>query len=191
MLPSDHVNVNFRNYMDNFTDIDDGLYIEDEELLSIVFNIISKNVVLRSILNMVDDRLGKKAKVSRFVYPRKTTKELWNTVWGKRITGCRDDISTGGVNPYSRVLAEFKADFRVPFTLFEEMVVECKEAHISTTGYKRQFNMGRRLVHNDFYFCFSETSCFFLTMMLFYFFATIFLLCYAICSYKWQETESN
>ena len=72
-LPSDNVNVNFRNYMDNFTDIDDGLYVEDEELLSIVFNIISKDVVLRSILNMVDDRLGKKAKLSRFVYPRKTT----------------------------------------------------------------------------------------------------------------------
>jgi hypothetical protein len=50
--------------MDNFTDIDDGLYVEDEELLSIVFNIISKDVVLRSILNMVDDRLGKKAKVN-------------------------------------------------------------------------------------------------------------------------------
>ena len=42
------MNVNFRNFIDNFTDIDDGLYVEDEELLSIVFNIISKGVVLRS-----------------------------------------------------------------------------------------------------------------------------------------------
>ena len=90
VLPSDRLNANFRNYMDNFTDIDDGLYVEDDELLSIVFNIISKDVVLRSIIfNMVD---GKKAKVARFVYPRKTREELWNTVWGKRITGCRDDI---------------------------------------------------------------------------------------------------
>ena len=57
------MNVNFRNFIDNFNEIDDGLYVEDEELLSIVFNIISnsKGVVLRSILNMVDDRLGKKA----------------------------------------------------------------------------------------------------------------------------------
>ena len=31
VLPSDHVNANFRNYMDNFTDIDDGLYVQDEE----------------------------------------------------------------------------------------------------------------------------------------------------------------
>ena len=31
VLPSDHVNANFRNYMDNFTDIDDGLYVKDEE----------------------------------------------------------------------------------------------------------------------------------------------------------------
>ena len=42
ILPSDNVNATFRNYMDNFIDIDDGLYVEDEELLSIVFNIISK-----------------------------------------------------------------------------------------------------------------------------------------------------
>ena len=50
VLPSDPVNVNFRNFIDNFTDIDDGLYVEDDELLDIVFNIISKDVVLRSIL---------------------------------------------------------------------------------------------------------------------------------------------
>ena len=67
VLPSDPVNVNYRNFIDNFTDIDDGSYVEDEELLSIVFNIISKDVVLCSIFNMVDDRLCKKAKLSRFV----------------------------------------------------------------------------------------------------------------------------
>ena len=27
VLSSDHVNANFRNYMDNFTDIDYGLYV--------------------------------------------------------------------------------------------------------------------------------------------------------------------
>ena len=138
VLPSDPVNENFGNFLDNFTDIDDGLYVEDDELLGIVFNIISKDAVLRSILNMVDDRrVSKKAKISRFVYPRRTTEELWDTVWGKRISVCREDISTGGVNPYSRVQAEFRADFRVPFTFFEEIVVECKEAQIFTTGYKR------------------------------------------------------
>ena len=31
VLPSDPMNVNFRNFIDNFTDIDDGLYVEDEE----------------------------------------------------------------------------------------------------------------------------------------------------------------
>ena len=59
LLPSDRVNANFRNYMDNFTDIDDGLYVEDDKLLSIVFNIISnKDEVLRSILNMFDESQG-------------------------------------------------------------------------------------------------------------------------------------
>ena len=86
---------------------------------------------------MMDNQLCKKAKVSRLVYPRRTTEELWDTVLGNRISLCREDISTGGVNPYSRVQAEFRADFRVPFSLFEEIVVECKEAQIFTTGYKR------------------------------------------------------
>ena len=31
VLPIDPLNVNFRNFIDNFTDIDDGLYVEDEE----------------------------------------------------------------------------------------------------------------------------------------------------------------
>ena len=96
--------------MDNFTDIDEGFYVKDDELLSVVFNIISKDVVIRSILNMVDDHAAKKAKVARFVYPRKTREELWDT-------GCRDDIASGGVNLYFRVQAEFRADFRVPLTL--------------------------------------------------------------------------
>ena len=39
VLPSDPMNDNFRNFIDNFTDIDDGLYVEDDELLDIVFNI--------------------------------------------------------------------------------------------------------------------------------------------------------
>ena len=103
--------------MDNFTDIDEGVYVKDDELLSVVFNIISKDVVIRSILNMVDDHAAKKAKVARFVYPRKTREELWDTVRGKRITGCRDDIASGGVNLYFRVQSEFRADFRVPLTL--------------------------------------------------------------------------
>ena len=99
VLPIDPLVANFRNFfIDNFTDIDDGLYVEDEDLLSIVFNIIiSKDVVLRSILNLVDDHCCKKVKLSRFVYPRKTAEELWDTIWGKRISGCREDISTGGV----------------------------------------------------------------------------------------------
>ena len=31
VLPIDPFNVNFRNFIDNFTDIDDGLYVQDEE----------------------------------------------------------------------------------------------------------------------------------------------------------------
>ena len=30
VLPSDPVNVNFRNFIDNFTDIDDGLYVDQK-----------------------------------------------------------------------------------------------------------------------------------------------------------------
>ena len=133
MLPSDRVNANFRNYyMDKITDVDEGLYVEDDELLSIVLKIISKDEVFRSILNMVDDdRAGKKAKVARFVYSRKTREEFWDTAWGKTyllLVVVMILLVVGGVNPYSRAQAEFRADFRVPFTLFKEIIVECKEA---------------------------------------------------------------
>jgi len=32
VLPCDPVNVNFHKFIDNFTDIDDGLYVEDEKI---------------------------------------------------------------------------------------------------------------------------------------------------------------
>ena len=33
VLPSDPVNVHFRNFIENFTDIDDGLYVQDEQFV--------------------------------------------------------------------------------------------------------------------------------------------------------------
>ena len=41
-----------------------------------------------------------------------------------------------GVNHSTPEQSEFRLDFRVPFPLFEEIVKECKEAHIFTTGRK-------------------------------------------------------
>ena len=42
VLPSDPVNINFRNFIDNFTDIDDGLYVEDEQYVEFLKAIITR-----------------------------------------------------------------------------------------------------------------------------------------------------
>ena len=34
------------------------------------------------------------------ILERQQIEELWDTVWGKRITGCREDISTGGIQEF-------------------------------------------------------------------------------------------
>ena len=41
------------------------------------------------------------------------------------------------VDHFSRDQSEFRLDFRVPFPLFEEIVKECKDATIFTTGRKK------------------------------------------------------
>ena len=42
VLPIDPLNVNFRNFIDNFTDIDDGLYVEDEQYVEFLKAIITR-----------------------------------------------------------------------------------------------------------------------------------------------------
>ena len=64
----------------NSDDIDEDLLLDD------IVSIISRDAVMRSILSYADiPRPVKKIKIPRVVYPRKTSVELWDSIWGKRI----------------------------------------------------------------------------------------------------------
>ena len=95
---------------------------------------------MRSILAYANiPRPSKKVKIPREVYPRKTSVELWDSIWGKRIKTVREEIAQIGVNHSTRDQSEFRLDFRVPFPLFEDIVKECKDANILLLeGRKRQ-----------------------------------------------------
>ena len=94
---------------------------------------------MRSILAYANiPRPSKKVKIPRQVYPRKTSVELWDSILGKRIKTVREEIARIGVNHSTRDQSEFWLDFRVPFPFFEEEIVkECKDANIFTTGRKK------------------------------------------------------
>ena len=79
-------------------------------------------------------RPSKKIKIPRDVYSRKTSAELWDSIWGKRIKSVREEIARIGVDHSTCEQSEFRLDFRVSFPLFEEIVKEGNEAHIFTTG---------------------------------------------------------
>ncbi len=55
---------------------------------------------------------------------------------GKRILSVRQEIAQIGVDHSTREQSEFRLDFRVLFPLFKDIVKDCKEAHIFTTGRK-------------------------------------------------------
>ena len=109
------------------TNIDDGDYIEDideDELIIIIHNIVNKDEVLRAILNLYSRPLPKKSKLTRTVKRRKSTAELWDTIWGKSILNIRAEISQHGDNPHSDLQRDFRYGFRVPYSLFVDIVRE-------------------------------------------------------------------
>ena len=57
--------------------------------------------------------------------------DLQHTIWGKVITGIHNEIlCNGGLESDTKLQKKFRSRFRVPFSMFEEMVVECEEANI-------------------------------------------------------------
>ena len=98
---------------------------------------------------------SKKVKIPQDFYPRKSSVELWDSIWGQRIKkNCaRRDLSTNWCESfYSGISAGFSCSF---FPLFEEIVKECKEANnIFSTGWKKatvcdEFKVLRDIIPNN------------------------------------------
>ena len=109
--------------------------INEDVLLEDIISLISRDAVMRSILAFANvPRSPKKIKIPRTVYPRKSSVQLWESIWGQRIKNVREEIDRIVVNLSTREQSEFRLDFRVPFPLFEEILKECREANVFTTG---------------------------------------------------------
>jgi hypothetical protein len=90
-------------------------------------------ILMDEILDAIVERfLSKPGKISRASHERMSTEDLWSSIWGKVVTNFRDEIlyNGGGVEADTKLHYRFRNRFRVPFSMFEDMVVECKDVNI-------------------------------------------------------------
>ena len=89
-------------------------------------------ILMDELLDVIVERsLPKPGKVSRASHERMSTEDLWSTIWGKVVTNIRDEILyNAGVEADTKLQRRFRNRFRVPFSMFETMVVECKDFNV-------------------------------------------------------------
>ena len=105
----------------------DNLELSELQLLEALRRII----LMDDILDHVVASSRKSVKRTRAQHHRRTDDDLWQTVWGKSVTSIRDEIFfNGGVESNSKLQVKFRNRFRLPFSMFEDVVQECKAANI-------------------------------------------------------------
>ena len=85
------------------------------------------------ILDVIVDRttLQRPIKIPRASHERLSVEDLWSTIWGKVISKIRNEIFyNGGIEADTKLQRRFRNRFRVPFSIFETMVIECKDSNI-------------------------------------------------------------
>jgi len=104
-----------------------NLQLSELQLLEALRRII----LMDDILDHVVDGSRKSIKRKRAQHNRKTDDDLWQTVWGKSVTAIRNELFfNGGVESNTKLQVKFRNRFRLPFSMFEDIVVECKLANI-------------------------------------------------------------
>ena len=84
--------------------------------------------IMDEILDVIVDRtLQRPIKIPRASHERLSVENLWSTIWGKVISKIRNEIFyNGGIEAETKLQRRFCNRFRVPFSIFETMVIECK-----------------------------------------------------------------
>ena len=90
-------------------------------------------ILMDEITDVIIERtLQKTSKIPRASHVKMSVEDLWSTNWGKVVSIIiRGKIMfNGGVEADTKLQRRFRKRFRVPFSMFETMVIECKDSNI-------------------------------------------------------------
>ena len=87
-------------------------------------------ILMDEILDVIVDRtLPKPIKIPRASHEMLSAEDLRSTIWGKVVSKIRDEIfyNGGRIEADTKLQRRFRNRFRVPFSMFETMVIECTD----------------------------------------------------------------
>ena len=120
---------------DSFSDNISTVVDDNEEFLAqVLHQIMAKDEVLAIIRRAVREPSHKKAKLTRTRKRRCTSESLQQSVWGQLMESIQDEIATNGILPHSDLQKTFRLRFRVPYSMFVDIVKECVDANVFGSG---------------------------------------------------------
>ena len=89
-------------------------------------------ILMDEILDVIVDRtLQRSIKIPRASHERISVEDLWSTIWGKEVSKiCNEIFYNGGIEADTKLQRRFRNRFRVHSSMFETMVIECKDSNI-------------------------------------------------------------
>ena len=115
----------------------------EEYLAQVIHQIMAKDEVLAIIRRSVGEPVRKKAKNVRRPKRRCTTESLQQSVWGQMMLAIQEEIAENGSLPQSDLQKTFRLRFRVPYSMFVDIIVkECVDANVFGGTGKRKYKIG-------------------------------------------------
>ena len=114
----------------------------EEFLAQVMHQIMAKDEVLAIIRRHIGEPIRKKAKKARMTKHRCTAAFLQNSLWGQLMSAIQEEIADKGYLPQSDLQKNFRLRFRVPYSMFVDIVQECVDANVFGGTGKRKFKIG-------------------------------------------------
>jgi hypothetical protein len=115
-------NVAEPSFLDDDSLVDD---LSEDQFIGVIQAIINKDEVLRIIRGIAFPVTKKPRKTRRSKVGRCTSENLQASIWGQLMSDIQLEIATTGVNPDSELQKTFRLRFRVPYSMFVDIVQEC------------------------------------------------------------------
>ena len=140
------VNPNFitGNLPDHSLFDDDSLVddLSEDQFIGVIHQtIINKDEILRIIRDIVPPVQKKAHKTRRSKVGRCTSETLQASICGRLMSDIQLEIAATGVNPDSELQKTFRLRFRVPYSMFVDIVQECIVGNVFGTG-KKAYKIG-------------------------------------------------